>query len=146
MGATDDASAGTVTRADDLSEFALLYGRGRAWTLASPATGARHVNFHLSSLRPGSGQGPYHIHKKSESAYYVLGGTGEFTLSGVTHAISEGCAVYVPPGVRHSVTNVGDTELRMIGVYAPPEPDYTELADPGDAGAPDTDLGVPDGS
>lgn len=134
MTAAAPSAGGYVRTADELPEGSLLRGRGRVWTLAAPATGARAVNFHLSALTAGSGPGPYHVHLASESAYYVLSGVGEFRLGRRTHPVGPGCAVHVPPGVGHAVTNTGDEELRMIGVYSPAEPDYTELDGAGPTG------------
>ena len=33
--------------------------------------------------------------------------------------LSTGQMVYIPPGVFHQLTNIGDTPLRMIYTYAP---------------------------
>ena len=33
--------------------------------------------------------------------------------------LSSGQMVYIPPGVFHQLTNIGDTPLRMIYTYAP---------------------------
>ena len=36
-----------------------------------------------------------------------------------TQAVHAGQAVYIPPGVFHQLTNIGETPLRMIYCYGP---------------------------
>ncbi len=49
----------------------------------------------------------------------VLEGTGEMCLGDERAVLREGQAVYIPGGVYHQMTNIGDAPLRMIYCYGP---------------------------
>lgn len=61
-----------------------------------------------------------HYHKVIEEVYYVTGGTGLMTIDGKSTRISQGDAVVIRPGERHSVHNDSSTELRLIVTCTPP--------------------------
>ncbi len=69
-------------------------------------------------LEPRGGQVPWH-NQEQEELYLVLEGVGEMCLGSERRLLTAGQAVYIPPRVYHQLTNVGDTPLRMIYVYAP---------------------------
>ena len=106
----------------------LRYGRGEVERIADSELGARHVDLHVNVLRPDVARGPYHRHSNSENAYYILSGQVSVLIEGDEHRLGTGDAVLIPPGVAHSVTNVGAHEARLIEVYAPPDPDFIEVA------------------
>ncbi len=70
-------------------------------------------------LDPKGGQVPWHDHD-GEEVYTVLEGTCEFCLGTERQVLEGGQAVYIPPGVFHQLTNIGDTPARMIYCYGPP--------------------------
>lgn len=74
---------------------------------------------HLNVLDPGS-VGPYHFHESSENAYFILAGVALVTIEGKTHRVAKDQAVFLPPGVKHSVANPASTPLRLLEIYAPP--------------------------
>lgn len=78
------------------------------------------TNFSLGyvTLDPNGGQVPWH-NQEQEEIYFVVDGTGEMCLGGERQIISTGQAVYIPPGVFHQLTNIGETPLRMIYCYGP---------------------------
>ena len=51
--------------------------------------------------------------------YFIVEGTGEMCLGEERPTVTTGQAVYIPPGVFHQLTNIGDTPLRMIYCYGP---------------------------
>jgi len=69
-------------------------------------------------LEPNGGQVPWH-NQDQEEIYFVVDGTGEMCLADEKRALTSGQAVYIPPGVFHQLTNVGETPLTMIYCYAP---------------------------
>jgi mannose-6-phosphate isomerase-like protein (cupin superfamily) len=69
-------------------------------------------------LDPGGGQVPWHNHDQEE-IYFVIEGEGEMCLGAERQILSAGQAVYIPPGVFHQITNLGDTPLHMIYCYGP---------------------------
>ena len=53
---------------------------------------------------------PWH-NQEQEEVYFVLEGTGEMCLGEERQVVTAGQAVYIPPGVFHQMTNLGDTPL-----------------------------------
>jgi mannose-6-phosphate isomerase-like protein (cupin superfamily) len=70
------------------------------------------------TLDPRGGQVPWHNHEQEE-IYFMVEGTGEMCLGEERRTVTAGQAVYVPSGIFHQLTNIGDRPLRMIYCYAP---------------------------
>jgi mannose-6-phosphate isomerase-like protein (cupin superfamily) len=70
------------------------------------------------TLEPRGGQVPWH-NQAQEEVYFVVAGTGEMCLGEERASLGAGQAAYIPPGVFHQLTNVGDEPLAMIYCYAP---------------------------
>jgi mannose-6-phosphate isomerase-like protein (cupin superfamily) len=64
------------------------------------------------------GQVPWHNHPQEE-IYLILEGVGEMCVGDERRDVKGGQAVYVPPGVFHQLTNIGDEPLKMIYCYGP---------------------------
>ena len=88
-----------------------LVGAGQAIEAAGFCAG--HV-----TLAPNGGQIPWH-NQESEEVYFVIEGTGEMCLGEERRTMTGGQAVYIPPGTFHQLTNIGDTPLRFMYMYAP---------------------------
>jgi mannose-6-phosphate isomerase-like protein (cupin superfamily) len=69
------------------------------------------------TIFPG-GKVPEHDHEQEE-VYTVLEGRGEMIVNGERKPIEAVEAVYMPPKVKHTLINTGDTDLVMIFVYSP---------------------------
>lgn len=78
------------------------------------------TNFSLGhvTLEPNGGQVPWH-NQEQEEIYFVIEGTGEMCLGEERQTLFTGQAVYIPSGVFHQLTNMGNTPLRMIYCYGP---------------------------
>lgn len=70
------------------------------------------------TLDPHGGQVPWHSHDQEE-VYVVLEGAGEMCVGDERTAVAMGQAVFVPPGVFHQLTNMGDAPLRILYCYTP---------------------------
>ena len=70
------------------------------------------------TLDPAGGQVPWH-NQEQEEVYFVLEGTGEMCLGRERQVLRAGQAVFIPPGVFHQLTNVGQTPLKMLYCYGP---------------------------
>ena len=70
------------------------------------------------TLEPKGGQVPWH-NQEQEEIYFIVEGTGEMCLGEERQTLSNGQAVYIPSGVFHQLTNVGETPLKMIYCYGP---------------------------
>jgi mannose-6-phosphate isomerase-like protein (cupin superfamily) len=84
---------------------------------ASPIQ-AKYFSIGNVILDPNGGQVPWH-NQQQEEVYFVLEGTGEICLGDERQIVTMGQAVYIPPGVFHQLTNIGDTPLRLLYCYGP---------------------------
>lgn len=84
---------------------------------ASPIQAKGFCMGHVT-LDPSGGQVPWHNHDQEE-VYFVVEGIGEMCVGDERRTLKTGQAVFVPPGIFHQLTNLGDTPLRMIYCYAP---------------------------
>lgn len=98
--------------------------RGVSHRLINPTIGSEHIDVHVNILRAGSGPGPYHYHSNAENIYFVLEGSARVTVDGVPHSAGPGVAIFIPPGERHDVENVGQTDLRIIEIKVPHDSDF----------------------
>ncbi|MGD0517944.1 MAG: cupin domain-containing protein [Thermoguttaceae bacterium] len=79
---------------------------------------AKHFSIGNVVLDPNGGQVPWH-NQEQEEVYFIIEGTGEMCLGDERQVVASGQAVYIPPGLFHQVTNIGDTPLRMLYCYGP---------------------------
>jgi quercetin 2,3-dioxygenase len=109
----------------------LRYDRGSVLRLVDAGIGAEQVDLHLNTIKAGSAPGPYHLHRGVENVYYILEGDVVIRIDGVDHPVEPGSAVFIPPGVPHSATNVGSEDARLLEIYAPVNVDFEEVEDGG---------------
>lgn len=72
----------------------------------------------MVTLDRQGGQVPWHNHPQEE-IYLILEGVGEMCVGDERRDVKSGQAVYVPSGVFHQLTNIGDEPLKMIYCYGP---------------------------
>jgi quercetin dioxygenase-like cupin family protein len=72
----------------------------------------------LNCLEPGQSQGA-HAHTGSDKFYFVLEGTGTFTVGDEARESAEGSLVFAPAGVSHGVVNQSTTRLSLLVAIAP---------------------------
>jgi quercetin dioxygenase-like cupin family protein len=70
------------------------------------------------TLEPNGGQVPWHS-QEQEEVYFLVEGTCEMCLGEERTVLTTGQAAYIPSGVFHQLTNIGDTPARMIYIYGP---------------------------
>lgn len=70
------------------------------------------------TLEPRGGQVPWHNHSQEE-VYYIIRGKGQFCLGEEVTELKDKQAVYVPSGLFHQLTNIGDEPMEMIYCYGP---------------------------
>jgi mannose-6-phosphate isomerase-like protein (cupin superfamily) len=64
--------------------------------------------------------GTTYLHRlKSSEVYFFLKGTAEMTIDDETEIVGASQAVYVPPGAKQQVKNVGSDELIFICIVDP---------------------------
>lgn len=116
-----------VIRAGEGRESELRYGRGRMIKLVDEEIGAKRVDLHLNVILADSAPGPYHFHTSAENVYHVLDGRVRIRIDGVDHDAGPGDTVFIPPGVPHSATNIGEGDARLLEIYAPAKVDFVEV-------------------
>jgi quercetin dioxygenase-like cupin family protein len=94
--------------------------RRRTQNLVGGVSPIQAENFAIGNvtLDPNGGQVPWH-NQEQEEIYFVIDGKGEMCLGDERQIVASGQAVYIPPGVFHQLTNIGETPLRMLYCYGP---------------------------
>ena len=127
-GATGARPRAHVIRDGEGRESQLRYGRGAMIKLVDPEIGAEQVDLHLNVILAGSAPGPYHLHTTAENVYHVLSGRVRIRVDGVDHDAGPGDTVFIPPGVPHAATNIGDDDARLLEIYAPAKVDFVKVS------------------
>lgn len=73
----------------------------------------------LNCLEPGQVQ-TVHSHADQDKFYYVIEGTGRFTIGETGRDLGPGQVVWASAGVPHGVANHSDTRLTVLMGIAPP--------------------------
>lgn len=94
-------------------------GRGEQIKLINSTLGTENVDVHLNRLVPGGARGKVHHHTKTDNVYIVKRGEGTLTVEGETHIIREDDVVFIPAGMKHSLSNLGKTVFEIFEIYAP---------------------------
>jgi mannose-6-phosphate isomerase-like protein (cupin superfamily) len=63
---------------------------------------------------------PEHAHEDVEEGMYLISGRGRLITDEGEQDLRPGMAIYMPPGVRHSIVNTGDEPMKLVWVYSPP--------------------------
>ncbi len=77
-----------------------------------------HLFYDAYCLLPGQSQ-KVHAHEGSDKVYYVLQGTGRFTIGDEEEDLGEGHAVIASAGVKHGVRNETQENLVLLVTMAP---------------------------
>lgn len=70
------------------------------------------------TLPPGKTVTPHH-HEVLEEIYYILSGSGVMTIGNEAKMVSAGDAIYIPIHHRHTLTNTGNEEMKILLVCGP---------------------------
>jgi mannose-6-phosphate isomerase-like protein (cupin superfamily) len=79
---------------------------------------SEHLFYDLYCLLPGQAQ-KVHAHDGSDKVYFVLRGTGRFTVGEEEEDLGIGHAVIARAGEQHGVRNEGGEELVLLVTMAP---------------------------
>jgi mannose-6-phosphate isomerase-like protein (cupin superfamily) len=80
---------------------------------------ATHQSLAEATLAPGAGAAP-HVHPRAEEIYYVLRGAGRMAVGTEEREVGPGDGILIPPGLRHTIQNVGPDPLVFLCCCAPP--------------------------
>jgi mannose-6-phosphate isomerase-like protein (cupin superfamily) len=82
--------------------------------------------FHLNEcptnpMEPGRGEprGKHHHHTNADNVYIVKRGEGTLTIEDKTYAVRENDVIYIPAGMRHSLSNLSNDVFEIFEIYAP---------------------------
>ena len=94
--------------------------RLRTQNLVGGASPIQATNFSIGyvTLEPKGGQVPWH-NQEQEEVYFLVDGRAEMCLGEERRVLEAGQAVYIPSGVFHQLTNIGDEPAHMIYCYGP---------------------------
>ena len=94
-------------------------GRGEQIKLINASLGTEKVDVHLNRLMPQGPPGKLHHHTHADNVYIVKRGEGTLTVEGTSYAIRADDVVYIPAGMRHSLSNRGAEPCEIFEIYAP---------------------------
>ena len=83
------------------------------------ATG-KHEQVVVMTIPPGGEIGD-EVHPETDQVLVFVDGRGEARLDGRSSDVGPNDLVFVRAGVRHNFLNRGESPLRLITIYAPPE-------------------------
>ena len=79
---------------------------------------AKNFAMGLITLDPQGGQTPWH-NQEQEEVYFVLQGTVEVCVGAERKILTQGQAAYIPNGVFHQITNIGQGPAQFMYCYGP---------------------------
>jgi quercetin dioxygenase-like cupin family protein len=80
--------------------------------------GSQHIDYRISMYQPMA-YVKLHRHKVQEQVYHVLEGEGLMQIDGNDRVVRKGDYIFLPPGVDHSISNTGLTDLIFLVVTSP---------------------------
>jgi mannose-6-phosphate isomerase-like protein (cupin superfamily) len=102
-------------------EFPGHFGGALSKALVRPETaGSRLIDYRISCYQPMA-HVALHTHKVQEQVYHVLEGEGMMEMDGKRRLVRKHDVIFIPPGVAHSITNNGLTDLTFIVATTPVE-------------------------
>ena len=93
--------------------------RGVKIKLINPALGTENVDVHLNRLAPGGPRGKMHHHTKADNVYIVKRGEGTLTVEDKTYTVREDDVIFIPAGMKHSLSNLSNGVFEIFEIYAP---------------------------
>jgi mannose-6-phosphate isomerase-like protein (cupin superfamily) len=94
-------------------------GRGDQIKMINTTLGTEKLDVHLNRLISGGPRGKVHRHSHSDNVYIVKRGEGTLTVEDKTYVIREDDVVYIPAGMRHSLSNLSGSAFEIFEIYAP---------------------------
>jgi len=91
---------------------------GNVFINVGPATGSGNLALGTQQVPVGAGI-PIHRHLRMDEAFYVLNGSGIFTLNDAGHPFEKGATIFIPKNAWHGFANP-DHELLLLWIMAPP--------------------------
>jgi mannose-6-phosphate isomerase-like protein (cupin superfamily) len=95
------------------------FGGALSKLLVHPTTAAAgHIDYRISHYRPMA-YVEIHAHKVQEQIYHILDGEGLMEIAGERRVVRRHDVIFIPPGIRHAISNTGTVDLTFIVVTSP---------------------------
>lgn len=132
-------SAAPVIRMPDQKHGVALRGQPLVFLVTGADT--KHTSMFDWTVPAGFATG-LHVHRVQEETFYVLDGECVWHVGGNTIHATPGTFLFIPPGVPHNITNVGERPARVLMTVSPPghEHYFEELARLTAHGSPDPEA------
>lgn len=117
VAAQTPARQGFVLGATEGEHLVHFRDHGNIFIKVGSATGSRDLALGTQQVTLGAGI-PIHRHFQMDEAFYVLEGSGTFTLNDVPHSFERGGTIFIPKNSWHGFANP-DHELLLLWVVAP---------------------------
>ena len=115
--ATGDERRVLPTRMDEREIAPTLMGERSFRVLVSPAVGCQRMT-QFTGVIP-TGRAPLHAHPHEE-AVYLLAGNGRLWIEDEpVGELRPGSVVFFPVGVRHTLENIGQADMKVLGTFSP---------------------------
>ena len=100
-------------------QFPDHFGGALSKPLVMPETlKSKHLDYRISMYQPMA-HVKLHRHKVQEQVYHVLAGEGLMEIDGEKHVVREHDYIFLPPGIDHSISNTGLSDLVFLVVSSP---------------------------
>ena len=108
-----------IMRLSETPVEAMDGGRGEKLKFVNTNLGTHNVDVHLNRLKPGGPRGKVHRHTNADNVYIVKRGEGTLTVGNETHVVREDDVIFIPAGMKHSLSNLSGSVLEIFEIYAP---------------------------
>lgn len=73
----------------------------------------------LMCLKPNEDIGA-EVHATTDQLFFIVDGDGEAEVANETFGFDKHDVIFVPAGTKHNIKNIGDEDLKLYTIYAPP--------------------------
>jgi mannose-6-phosphate isomerase-like protein (cupin superfamily) len=98
---------------------AAMDGPIRLRILEDGSTTAHRLGVAEITIAPRTAGPPQHRHGRHDEGFYVIAGTGTFTVGEESHHARPGTLVMVPPGAPHTFANDSDEPVILLNTFTP---------------------------
>ncbi|WP_108661047.1 cupin domain-containing protein [Acuticoccus kandeliae] len=129
-------SADAVIRMPNETSGVMLRGHPMVFLVTGEDT--RHTSMFDWIIPSGFATG-FHVHRVQEETFFMLEGECEWWIGERVVRAVPGTFLFIPPGVKHNITNISDAPARVLMTVSPPghENYFEELAKLAANGTPD---------
>jgi quercetin dioxygenase-like cupin family protein len=100
-------------------QFPNHFGGALSKPLVMPETaGSLHIDYRISAYQPIAYVAK-HSHQVQEQIHHVLEGEGMMEIAGADYVVRKHDVIFLPPGIEHSISNTGLTDLVFLVVTTP---------------------------